>query len=245
MSIFNEFDSLRSAVNRMMGDFDTGLRGGRGVGGGFGGGWPQSSLIAPSFGGGFGGWDEDILDMPLLTATSNWMQPTSMFGRGATQGRDLLKGSDEIKMEDVGQQPQQQQQAGGTQLATRPTGGALTQTFRPDQFLRARVNVEDQKDKFIVTADVPGFDKKNIHVNVSDDGLLHIKAEQKQEHIDEAKDKTYLRAERSFANFRRTLRLPRGVDQAKISANYENGVLHVNLPKTEEALKAKQDIQIQ
>lgn len=81
-------------------------------------------------------------------------------------------------------------------------------------------------------------------VNVTDDGLLTIKGEQSQEWVDQAKDKKYLHAERTFSNVERTLRLPKGVDTSKIQANLENGVLHVQLPKLPEAEKKQTNIQI-
>lgn len=56
-----------------------------------------------------------------------------------------------------------------------------------------------------------------------------LTGEQKQEHIDEAKNKKYLRTERTFANVERTLRIPKGVDTSKVQASYENGILHVSL----------------
>lgn len=61
-------------------------------------------------------------------------------------------------------------------------------------------SVEEQADKFVVTADVPGFDKQNIKVNVDDNNILTIKAEQTKEWQDQSKDKRYLRAERRKTN---------------------------------------------
>lgn len=54
------------------------------------------------------------------------------------------------------------------------------------------VNVEDQKDQLIVTAEVPGFDKENLKVNISDDNVLTICGEQKKEHIEQSKDKKFV-----------------------------------------------------
>ena len=56
------------------------------------------------------------------------------------------------------------------------------------------MNVEDAKDKLVVTAEVPGFDKENLKVNISDDNVLTICGEQKKEHIEESKDKKYVRS---------------------------------------------------
>jgi len=217
MSLFQEFDTLRDSVNRMLGDFGTGLgsrRGGRRRSG-----WNDPFL------GPFSGWDEDFFDMPL-------MLPSGDIG-----GQSLLttgKGTDDTKMDDVKESGQSQAltQGQGTQMAT----------FQPQQFMRARVNIEDAKDKYIVTAEMPGFDKSNVKVNVTDDGLLHIKGEQTKEWVDQSKEKKYVRAERTFSNVQRSLRLPRGVDASRIAASYENGILHIDLPKSEEKKPAEVQI---
>jgi len=130
------------------------------------------------------------------------------------------------------QSQQQQLQTTGNQLLNRTpfTNGWMMPQLRT---LSARVNVEDQKDKVVVTAELPGFDKADIKVNVTDDGLLHLSAEHKQEQVNESKDKRYVRAERHFANIQRTLRVPPTVDTTNIKANYENGILHLDLPKRE------------
>jgi HSP20 family protein len=183
----------------------------------------QSQRIGAGGGGWPSLWDDETFDTPLL-----------MGGSGVNVGGKPL---DESKVDDAGMK-------GQTQMARHQQQQGLS-TFRPSDVVRARVNLEEQKDKYIVTADVPGFDKENLKVNLGDDGLLHISAEQKKEHIEEAKNKKYLRTERTFSNVQRSLRIPRGVDASKIQANYENGVLHVLLPKTAEAIAAKHDIQIQ
>lgn len=268
MSVFREFDNLRSTVNQLLGDFDTGLRGTsggrrRGRGRGLGGVDLGGSLFDESdfgFGGmgGFGGFGDEFGTFGL--------EPTIGFGQGlgwggqgwggqgqlqggwGGQGQGLgqqqLKGAEETKMEETAG-GKEQGGVGTTQITTQqPQAGTVQRTFQPMQTLRARVNVEDLKDKIVVTAEMPGFDKSNIKVNVSDDGLLSIRGDQSQEYIDQSKDKRYLRAERTFANVQRNLRLPKTVDPSKIAASYENGVLHVNLPKIEQKEAKKTDIAI-
>lgn len=242
MTTFRDFDTFRSQMNRMMNDFGRGF-GGRGFGGGFG---QQGGF------GGLGGWDEDMFDImptvgfglspwdvnygfPSLTSGTD----IGIGGQQQQQGRiQSSKQAEEQKMQDIASQQ------GGQQLSTLPQQGTMTQTFAPNQWIRARVNVEEQPDKLIVTADLPGFDKQNIKVNLTDDGRLTIKGEQSKEWTDQSKDKRYLRAERVFSNVHRTLRLPKNVDANKVSAEFVNGVLHVNVPKTEDKSK-KTDINIQ
>ena len=88
----------------------------------------------------------------------------------------------------------------------------------------------------MVTAELPGIDKDNISVNLTDHTLT-IKGEKKKE--EEIKEENYYRSERSYGSFLRTLELPRDVHADKVKASFKNGVLEVRLPKTEEA-KAKE-----
>lgn len=88
-----------------------------------------------------------------------------------------------------------------------------------------------ETDKDIVTEiEMPGLNKKDIQVSVTEDGI-EVKAESKSEveHKDEKKG-TY-RAEKSYSGFYRKLSLPPNVDPSKADAEYKNGVLKITLPK--------------
>jgi HSP20 family protein len=98
------------------------------------------------------------------------------------------------------------------------------------------VDVFEDKGDIVVKAEIPGMDKDNIEVNLSDHTLT-IKGEKKKE--EEVKKENYYRAERSYGSFLRTLPLPAEVKADKVKASFKNGILEVRLPKTEEA-KAKQ-----
>jgi len=78
--------------------------------------------------------------------------------------------------------------------------------------------------------------KEDIDVSVLND-VLTIKGEKKQEK--EVNEKGYVRSERFYGSFQRTIALPAGVDAAKVAAAYKNGVLELTLPKKEDA-KPKQ-----
>jgi HSP20 family protein len=97
------------------------------------------------------------------------------------------------------------------------------------------VDMFEEKDEIIIKAEIPGIEKNNIEVSLSDH-LLTIKGEKKKE--EEVKREHYYRSERSYGSFIRTLPVPSEVRADKIKANFKNGVLEVHLPKTEEA-KAK------
>jgi HSP20 family protein len=94
----------------------------------------------------------------------------------------------------------------------------------------------DKNDEIVVKAEVPGLDKPEIQVSV-DGNLLTIKGEKKKEK--ETKDEDYYFSERAYGAFSRSLRLPVDVKTDEVTANLNNGVLEVHLPKAEEA-KGKQ-----
>jgi HSP20 family protein len=102
--------------------------------------------------------------------------------------------------------------------------------------IRPMVNVEETENEFIISAEIPGMEKKDITIVVNN-GVLSISGEKKDE--SETKEKNYHRIERSYGKFERSFVLPDGVDHDKIDANYKNGVLELSLPKMEEA-KPKQ-----
>ena len=98
------------------------------------------------------------------------------------------------------------------------------------------VDIYENDDSFVVEADLPGMSKDDIHVDVQDHTLT-IRGEKKFEEKT-TKDK-YMRVERAYGSFFRSLTLPANVDSSKIKAKYKDGVLQLTLPKSEEA-KPKQ-----
>ena len=110
--------------------------------------------------------------------------------------------------------------------------------FRADEMeLKApMVDLFEDKDDVVVKAELPGLEKDNIEVNLTDHTLT-IKGEKKKE--EEVKEEHYYRSERSFGSFVRAIDLPREVQADKVKASFKNGVLEVRVPKTEEA-KAKE-----
>ena len=91
--------------------------------------------------------------------------------------------------------------------------------------------VEDEK-QFDVTVDLPGLKPEEVNVELKD-GDLWISGKREEEK--EEKGKTYHRIERSHGEFSRVLPLPSSIDETKIDAKFENGVLKITVPKTEEA----------
>ncbi len=103
------------------------------------------------------------------------------------------------------------------------------------------VDIVEKDSAYEVTADVPGFDEKNIEVKVVN-GSLSIKGERKSEK--EEKKKGYYLSEREFGSFERSFALPEGVDTDKIDASVKKGVLTITLPKTPEAQKPAKKIEV-
>ncbi len=94
--------------------------------------------------------------------------------------------------------------------------------------IAAPVDVIEEDDRIRVVADLPGFDKSDISVHI-EDGELIIKAERREEK--EEKAKNYLKRERRYGEVYRRISLPAEVDQEKIKAKYNNGVLEIEIPK--------------
>lgn len=95
------------------------------------------------------------------------------------------------------------------------------------------INVKENDKEYTVELAAPGLKKDDFNVNIDRDGNLHIHMESKNEKKDEDKKIHYLRREFSYSKFEQTLLLPDDVDKDKIEAKVNDGVLTVNLPKTE------------
>ncbi len=95
------------------------------------------------------------------------------------------------------------------------------------------VEIAESPDEFTVTAELPGLNANDVSADF-EDGMLTIKGE-KTETKTEKDNKKYYVWERNYGAFERSFSFPMGVDQNKIDASFENGVLTVTLPKTKEA----------
>jgi HSP20 family protein len=103
------------------------------------------------------------------------------------------------------------------------------------------VDVRENDKEIIVEAELPGMEQDDVDVTLRD-GMLTVKGEKKSERKEE-KDDFHI-TERSYGSFQRSFRLPDTVDEEKITANLENGVLRVTLQKKPEAVKAEKKITI-
>ncbi len=101
------------------------------------------------------------------------------------------------------------------------------------------VEVSDTNKAYVITAELPGMDEKDIEVSVSD-GTLVIKGEKRQEH--EEKDESRYFSERSYGTFQRAFTLPKGTDESKLEATFHNGLLTVKVPKASGASARKIEV---
>lgn len=97
------------------------------------------------------------------------------------------------------------------------------------------VDIYETENELVLTAEVPGINEKDIEIKI-EDNTLTLQGERKFEK--ETKEENYHRVERSYGSFYRSFTLPNYIDQDKIQAEHENGILKITMPKRAE-LKPK------
>jgi HSP20 family protein len=123
----------------------------------------------------------------------------------------------------------------GTPLAELPRTSQLLSGWTP------ALDVFEEKENFVVKAELPGMKKEAIEVSFHD-GSLSISGERKSETQHE--DTEVYRTERFFGRFQRTVTLPASVAADKVKAAYKDGILTITLPKTEEAKPKQIDVAV-
>lgn len=94
-------------------------------------------------------------------------------------------------------------------------------------------NIQEFEDKFVLDLAAPGKSKKDLNIELDND-VLTISSEKEDKNEDKTND-SFTRQEYSYESFTRSFTIPESVDSSKIKANYEDGVLKLELPKREEA----------
>lgn len=112
---------------------------------------------------------------------------------------------------------------------------------RDERLTVPELDVRESTNAITVEAELPGVDEKDITVTLTN-GILTIKGEKKQEK--EEKGESYHLTERNFGSFERSIRLPDTIDDAKVEAKFDKGVLKVTAAKKPEAVKAERKIEI-
>lgn len=103
------------------------------------------------------------------------------------------------------------------------------------------VDISEDAEEYLVTAELPDLQKKDVKVRV-EDGELTISGERKTE--GETKGRKYHRIERSFGSFQRTFTLPEAVRSDKVTAEFKDGVLRVHLPKDQKAKPKSLEVKV-
>ena len=106
-----------------------------------------------------------------------------------------------------------------------------------------KTDITDEGDHFLLEADMPGFEKNDIHLDVSGDTLT-IKAERLTKNKTEDKKDRYVCSERSYGSYSRSFDIT-GIDAAGIKAKYNNGVLSLTPPKKVEKQPESQRVEIE
>ncbi len=104
-----------------------------------------------------------------------------------------------------------------------------------------KVDVKEEDNSVVVSAELPGMDQKDLDVTVTNDSV-RISGEKKHEEKEE--EKGYYRHETSYGSFERVIDLPTEVDENKAEAEFSKGVLTIKLPKSEEAQAKRKKIKI-
>jgi HSP20 family protein len=106
------------------------------------------------------------------------------------------------------------------------------------------VNLAEDETNYTIEVVAPGFKKKDFKLKVEDD-ILTISAETKMEKTEGGNGREYSRREYSCNSFIRSFRLPDNAKDDGISAKYTDGVLQVDIPKSEKEVRASKNIDIQ
>ena len=113
-------------------------------------------------------------------------------------------------------------------------------TTRKEQHMKC--DIYEKGGDYHIEMDIPGFKKDEISVEIKD-GYLKITAEKNSENNEQDEEKNYIRRERTYGKYERSFYLG-DLDEDKINASFENGILKIVVPKKEEK-DTKKIIEIQ
>ena len=96
---------------------------------------------------------------------------------------------------------------------------------------RFSTDIEEKEDSYVLTAELPGFQKEDIAIDVSGNTLT-VKAEHREEKEERDEGKNYIHKERSYGGYTRSFSIE-GIDVDHIKADYQDGILMLTMPKAE------------
>lgn len=111
-----------------------------------------------------------------------------------------------------------------------------------NQFFAPKVDIKDNKDHYLISAEMPGVKKEDIHISLQQ-GVLTLEAEVKQEDKEE-KDGKIIRQERRYGRIQRSFTVGNTVHESDISASFTDGILSIKAPKKAEPEQQSRKIQI-
>ena len=114
--------------------------------------------------------------------------------------------------------------------------------FGSNEMSGIRTDIQDKGDHYLLEADLPGFKKDDIHIDV-ENGMMTITAERHSEHEEKDKKDNYVRCERSYGSYQRSFDLS-GIDEGGLQAAYADGVLTLTLPKAKEQKPESHSVKI-
>lgn len=112
-----------------------------------------------------------------------------------------------------------------------------------DEFGKMKCDIYEKDGAYHLEMDVPGFDKKDVQIEIDDNDYLTVTAEKNTEDTEEDEKKNYIRKERNYGKYQRSFYVG-GVDKENIQANFENGILKISMPKKDEEKSSKKTIEI-
>ncbi len=111
-----------------------------------------------------------------------------------------------------------------------------------EEFAAPAVDVYEEGDEVVMKAELPGMTKKDVEVNITDHTMTITGEKTKEEKVEK---QNYYRMERSEGHFIRSFTLPPDLEADKSKAVFKDGVLEIRIPKSEEAKRKKQKIEIE
>ena len=106
-----------------------------------------------------------------------------------------------------------------------------------------RTDIRDEGDRFVLEAELPGFKKEDIKLDLKD-GILTVSAQHSESSEEKDRKGSYIRRERRYGSFARKFDVS-GIREDGITAAYNNGVLELTLPKAQPVIPAARQIEIQ
>jgi len=174
-----------------------------------------------------------IAGAPALSLSNEGSSAMQVDKSKALQGKE----SGAPQLQQNGQQQQLQPAGSRDQAVTRFT--PTTNNWLAAYARGPALDVVERDKEFVISVDVPGVDKADLKLQLTQDlrgrKLLTISGERKEEKDDEDKDKGYRSSQRLYGHFSRSVRLPENCKYDAVAAKHDNGVLKICVPKEDRA----------